>query len=131
DRVAEGEMPPPDAAELSSTETEPFRTATAQWLQRYQTQLAESIGRVGARRLTNLQLERSLHDLLGIDIPLATGFSEEPRTAGFTTVAAGQAMSHFQLEQHLQAVDAALDEAFRRVSTPPDRFDRTFTPEQI
>jgi len=131
DRVAEGEMPPPDAAELTAAEIEAFCTPTADWIQRYQRQTAESIGRVGARRLTNLQLERTLHDLLGIDIPLATGFSEEPRTAGFTTVAAGQAMSHFQLEQHLQAVDAALAEAFRRVSTPPDHFDRTFSPEQI
>ncbi len=44
DRVADGEMPPPDAAELSSAEIEPFRAATAQWIQRYQTQVAELFG---------------------------------------------------------------------------------------
>jgi len=68
---------------------------------------------------------------LGIDIPLAKDFSDESRTGGFTTVADGQAMSHFQLEQHLHAVDLALEEAFRRAASFPDEQSKTFEPEMI
>lgn len=74
------------------------------------------MGRVRGRRLTNLQLERTLQDLLGIDIPLSQLMPEEPRNDGFTTVADVQAMSHFQLQQHLRIVDIALVEAFQRGS---------------
>ena len=65
--------------------------------------------------LTSLQLERILQDLLAIDIPLAMQRPDEPRTNGFSTVASGQTISHFELQTHLAVVDAALDEAFRSV----------------
>ena len=52
---------------------------------------------------------------LGIDIPLANQLPEEPRSGGFTTVADGQAMSHFQMERHLGVVDAEL------TANPPSR----------
>jgi len=131
DRVRDGEMPPPDAAKVPSAEIEPFLKAMRGWLGSYQRSQAEKLGRVRGRRLTNLQLERTLHDLFGIDIPLASGFSAEPRVAGFVSVANGQAMSHFQLEQHLRAVDTALDEAFRRAVGPEDAFYKEFLPPKI
>lgn len=135
DRVAAGEMPPPDYSEVPAKEQKKFVDGTAQWLNTLVSSEQKEQGRVQARRLTNLQLERSLHDLLGIDIPLANGFPEEPRTHGFNTVANGQPMSHYQLEQHLNGVDKALDEAFRRVleigndefeeDLPAEKFVRT------
>ncbi len=131
DRVTAGEMPPPDAAELSPAETKPFLATTKKWLVEHQQREAATVGRVKGRRLNNLQLERTLQDLLGIDIPIAKDFSDEPRTGGFTTVAEGQAMSHFQLQQHLQAVDAALDEAFRRAGSPPDEKTKQLNPTEI
>src|SRR5690606_2045637 len=88
-------------------------------------------GRVRGRRLTNLQLEGTLHDLLGIDIPLASRLPEESRTDGFTTVADGQSLSHFQLDQHLGVVDAALDEAFRRALSPPDEAEWTLSAREL
>lgn len=84
------------------------------------------MGRVRGRRLTRREVERSLQDLLGIDIPLADQLPEEASATEFTTVADGQAMSHFQLERHLAVVDTALDEAFRRALTPDDRYERDF-----
>ena len=125
DRVAEGEMPPAEYGELSAADRAAFLTSTSAWLQ--QTQLAQfaSQGRVRARRLTNLQLEGSLHSLLGIDIPLAVHFPSEPQTNGYNTVADGQPMSHFQMEQHLAGVDRALEEAYRRaLSRESDEFQR-------
>lgn len=131
DRVRDGEMPPPDAGKLDAEEIEPFLSSTNNWLMELQQEEAQTHGRVRGRRLTNLQLERTLHDLLGVDIPLAADFSDESRVGGFTTVADGQAMSHFQLEQHLRAVDKALDEAYRRIGTPEDAYDKKFSPEKI
>jgi len=120
DRVAAGEMPPPDYSEVSPKDRNAFVAKTAKWLKNLDTTEQARLGRVQARRLTSLQLERTLHDLLGIDIPLAVYFPTDPRTHGFNTVADGQPMSHYQLERHLSGVDLALDEAFRRVLSASD-----------
>jgi mono/diheme cytochrome c family protein len=126
DRVEAGEMPPPDAGKLPPQEAAAFVQETGDWLRAFQRSQDEQFGRVRGRRLTRRELERSLQDLLGIDIPLADQLPEEASSNEFSTVADGQAMSHFQLERHLAVVDAALDEAFRRALSPPDRYDRDF-----
>ncbi len=123
DRVHDGEMPPADAEPPAAADRQAFLRDSAAWLKAFQKEQTARSGRVQARRLTNLQLERSLHSLLGVDIPLAKQLPDEPRTGGFTTVADGQSMSHFQLEQHLQIVDTALDEAFRRATDSAARDD--------
>lgn len=125
DRVRAGEMPPQDAAEVTPTEVTAFTREFGGWLKTAQVDLQQKLGRVRARRLTNLQLERTLQDLLGIDIPLAEKMPDEPRTHGYTTVASGQSMSHFQVDSNLAVVDAALDEAFRRATSKPDEWTRT------
>ncbi|MEM6654934.1 MAG: DUF1592 domain-containing protein, partial [Planctomycetota bacterium] len=120
DRVDSREMPPPDMSYATEDEIDGFVRQTGAWLHHYQRSEFDELGRVRGRRLTNLQLERTLHDVLGVDVPLATLMPEDPRVAGFATVADGQPMSHFQLRQHLEVVDVALDEAFRRAATGPD-----------
>lgn len=131
DRVQGGEMPPPDVADVDVSDAKTFLNVTSAWLRDFQLRRVATHGRVGARRLTNLQLERTLHDLLGIDIPLAGRMTDEPRTAGFTTVAAGQPMSHFQVQQHLDVVDAALDEAFRRAMSRDDEWTRYLSAKDV
>jgi len=131
DRVQNGEMPPPDAAEVDSQERAEFLRATGDWLRAFQRSQDARLGRVRGRRLTRRDVERSLHDLLGIDIPLADQLPEEANSAEFTTVADGQAMSQFQLERHLAVVDIALDEAYRRALTPEDRYQRDFDARQV
>jgi mono/diheme cytochrome c family protein len=131
DRVASGEMPPPDTGEISKEEQKRFLDPTSEWLGNYQRSQYATKGRVRGRRLTNLQLERTLQDLLGVDIPLASDLPDEPKTNGFTTVADGQPMSHFQLERHLGVVDTALDEAFRRSAMPDRNRTLELTPQQL
>ena len=114
DRVRLGEMPPKDAEPVPAAAKKSFTTSTRKWLVEFQHKQWREQGRVRGRRLTNLQLERTLHELLGVDIPLAELMPQESKTAGFTTVANGQTMSRFHLQEYLKAVDAALDEAFRR-----------------
>jgi hypothetical protein len=125
-RIASGEMPPPDAEAIKSTERQSFVHATSGWLRAYQHAEDARLGRVRGRRLTRREVERSLHNLLGIDIPLADQLPEESSKTEFTTIADGQTMSHFQLERHLAVVDVALDEAFRRATSPADAYDRDF-----
>lgn len=126
DRVRDGEMPPADYDAPDQQDREGFLKATGDWLRSRQLARDAELGRVQARRLTRKQIERSLHDLLGIDVPLADQLPEESRSGGFTTVAEGQSMSHFQLERHLAVVDSALDESFRRALTPEDEYAREF-----
>jgi hypothetical protein len=132
DRVDEGEMPPEDAGELDRQEASSFLKATETQLVRYQNREHTKLGRVRSRRLTNQQLERTLHDLLAIDVPLASLMPEEQRTDGFTNIAEGQPMSHFQLATHLAVVDAALEAAFDRASeSDQDNWSRDYTARQI
>jgi hypothetical protein len=132
DRVAAGEMPPKEEARPSASEQKEFELGLSERIRSFQEREYERLGRVTARRLTHLQLERTLHDLLGVDIPLASEMPDEPKTGEFTTSSAGQSMSHFQLESHLKVVDLALDEAFRRLSDQEDDYwKREFTPQEF
>ncbi len=121
DRVADGEMPPPDASELAPKERAAFVTTAGNWLRETIHTRDSTRGRVRGRRLTRRELERSLQALLGIDIPLAEHLPEEGRPGGFTTVADRQTISHHQLTSHLAVVDLALDEAFRQALVPRER----------
>ncbi|MCA9059376.1 MAG: DUF1592 domain-containing protein [Planctomycetaceae bacterium] len=131
DRIADGEMPPQDVEQPTPEARADFISTAGQWFCDRQTAEFNAVGRVRSRRLTRLQLERTLHDLLGIDIPLAVEMSDEPRTNGFTTVSDGQSLSHFQLEQHLRVVDLALDEAFRRATSEPDEWTRDLSARDV
>ena len=131
DRVRAGEMPPKDVDRPRQDVRGRFLQATRKWLSTHQRTQWEQLGRVRGRRLTNLQLERTLHDLLGIDIPLASLMADEPRTNGFTTVADGQPMSHFQIQKHLEVVDVALDEAFRRAPIANPDWKKTLSAKEL
>lgn len=131
DRVRDGEMPPKDVARSPAEDITAFVRSASNWLSdRQQAQFAES-GRVRGRRLTKREVERSLQALLGIDIPLADQLPDEAMSTAYSTIASGQAMSHFQLERHLAVVDVALEEAYRRAFSEPDEYDRTFDVAQI
>ena len=47
----------------------------------------EAAGRVNVRRLTRREYEHTVHDLLGVDLPLADLLPEDVATHGFETVA--------------------------------------------
>ncbi len=131
DRVKAGEMPPPEAEKLSASTVGSFLQPLAKQLrEHHQMQIMER-GRVHGRRLTRRELERSLQDILGIDIPLIDFIPEESSGAGFSTVAEGQSISHFDVERHLTVVDIALDEAIRRALVPQLKYDREFDARAI
>ena len=131
DRVAAGEMPPAEAEQISFHKKQAFVDHASEWLRNLQQTRDRTLGRVRGRRLNRRQVERSLHELLGIDIPLADKLPEEGRPRGFTTVAEQQATSHHHLSRHLVVVDLALDEAFNRALEPPTPVVRIFDAEGI
>lgn len=131
DRVNDGEMPTADADKVDPKQAAEFLNSTGDWLRHHQVSEYREGGRVRGRRLTRREVERSLQDLLGIDIPLAEQLPEEAKSAGFSTVADGQSMSHFQLASYLAVLDMALDEAYRRAFSEDDVEKRDLAPEQI
>ena len=131
DRVRDGEMPPPDIDEVEDADRGAFVAGAGGWLRDVQRRDALRDGRVRGRRLTPRQLERSLQALLGIDVPLARFIPGERTPGGYSTLAESQSLSHHDLAAHLDAVDAALDEAFRRAATGPDEFSREMTPKDL
>ena len=117
--VNAGKMPPEDEPRPVALEREGFLASLARSLREAGARRQASMGRVQARRLTRFQYERTMHDLLGIDIPLKDALPEDPRADGFDTVAEAQQVSHFLLEKFLNAADAAIDEAFKKALNPP------------
>ena len=126
DRVKEGEMPPPDYDVVEPSKVDVFTDSLAEAIRGYQSEQQRTIGRVHSRRLTRQQVERTLHDLLGIDIPLAEFLPEESSDYRYSSVSDGQPMSHFQMQSHLAVVDRALDEAFRRAFSDDDTYEKNF-----
>jgi len=118
DRIRKGEMPPaseprPDAkaqtAALSFLEKELFKVNRRQQQKR---------GRVPSRRLSRLEYEHTLHDLLGIGGDIARYLPPATRSGMFDVVTAKQDMSSVHVKGFLKAADIALDEAIQLGAKP-------------
>jgi hypothetical protein len=118
DRVAAGEMPPKKRLDADAKKV--FLSSLGNHLREADSKRIAAQGRVTARRLTRFEYERTIHDLLGIDLPLMNLLQEDPRADGFDTVSTAQQISHFQLEKYLNVADIALEEAFERAFRPLD-----------
>lgn len=121
DRVQKGEMPPEKEprpapallqAALASLKRDLWETNLAQ--QRKQ-------GRVASRRLTRLEYEYTMRDLLSIDDDLAKTLPEENNSGGFDTVGASQRISPIHVRSYLQAADQAIDSAINLSNRPTQR----------
>ena len=75
-------------------------------------------GSVRSRRLNRTEFENTLHDLLGIDLPLSERLPGDATKDGFNKVAESQPVSYHLLEKYMEVVDHSLDEAFRRATEP-------------
>ncbi len=108
DKLAGGEMPPPKKPQPTPAE----RAQLTQWLsQELVTASAarqKSEGRVVLRRMNRTEYEHTLHDLLGISVPLAQLLPEDNSIAGFDSVSTGLETSATHLVRYQTAADAAL-----------------------
>ena len=131
DRISSQEMPPADAEQPDPADAHSFVHDTADWITGFQKETFSKVGRVRSRRLTNLQLERTLHDLLAIDLPLANQLTDELRSSGFNNLADAQSMSHFHLQSHLTVIDTALEYAITKIVKRPTPRPRNLNAQKL
>lgn len=130
-RVEDGEMPPKKQERPKAGELKDFLKTLKGPLIAADRDFLESYGRVHGRRLTRVEYEHSVHDLLGIDIPLADGLPADDVVHGFETEADQQQLSHFHLDKYLSAANKALDHAFERALEREPTFEQTYRAKEL
>lgn len=114
DQVSKGEMPPKKVTDRPATgDTQAFIKEIATALNGFEQKRYAAEGRTKLRRLNRQEYERTVHDLLGIDIPLASLLPADTAQHGFDTVADGLRLSQLQMETYLEAAEAAVDAAIQ------------------
>ncbi|MBK8037093.1 MAG: DUF1592 domain-containing protein [Verrucomicrobiaceae bacterium] len=131
ERVRDGEMPPKKKPQPEKNEKDLFLAALKEPLLKTDQADIAANGRVRSRRLTRVEYEHTMHDLLGIDIPLKTLLPEDRASHGFETVADGQQLSHHQLARYLDVADLALSDAFDRAAKGDATYAKHHTPEML
>lgn len=118
DRVSQGEMPPVKKPRPEPGAAKSFLAALKTPLHDYETAQQKENGRTVLRRLNRTEYENTVHDLLGISLPLKHILPEDTPLHGFDTVAEGLRFSQLQIEKYLEAADAALDAAIVLTKKP-------------
>lgn len=113
DAIERGEMPP-------DYQTQPKDLEKQSVLRQIIQTLSRSTSRPTAlRRLNRLEYENTVHDVLGIDVPLADLLPEDGSVQGFDKGAEGLSFSSVLLEEYLTAANVAFDAAIRRFAPLP------------
>ncbi|MEM9157418.1 MAG: DUF1592 domain-containing protein [Verrucomicrobiota bacterium] len=131
ERISNGEMPPAKKRRPGADELAELLPALKKPLLTADRKDAQENGRVRSRRLTRREYEHTLHDLLGIDLPLQELLPEDPASHGFETVSAGQQLSYHLLARYLDLADLALAEAFDRALNGDAKYVESFSPNQL
>ncbi len=119
DRVKDKEMPPPEDSLVEPAERAEFVSQFEEVLHGISHEQIESEGRVKARRLNRIEYENTIHDLLGVKIPVLEQLPEDLTIDGFSNIAEGQQISYHLLQKYLGVVDLMLEESFDRALNPP------------
>lgn len=123
ERLEQGDMPP-------EGRPRPGREDQRRVLKFIETQLQSRMATAekirGPRRLNRLEYENTLHDLLGIDIPLAGLLPEDGIVDGFDKVGDGLDLSPALVERYLEAASLAIDAAYAGPTDVPQTSQRYF-----
>ncbi|HYT91164.1 MAG TPA: DUF1592 domain-containing protein, partial [Gemmataceae bacterium] len=120
DRIESGEMPPPKKARPPAAETAAaLKSLHAMLVKAEQAKLAQG-GRTGVRRLTRVEYEHTLRDLLDLPgIALQGELPADGSAHGFDNNSDALDISHVNLAKYLEAADRALDMAIASQPNPP------------
>ena len=110
DAIASGTMPPKKKSQPDATLLSNAQNALSHHLIEASTARQVATGRVPARRLTRSEYEHALHDIFGIETPLADLLPPESEAETYDTMANGQEMAPLHIRSYLEAADAALDD---------------------
>lgn len=127
DRVKKGEMPPRGTPEGKDA----FVELMGDTLHTSSIAHQKQRGRVRSRRLNRREFENTLHDLLGIDLPIIDLLPEDATQDGFDNVAEAQPLSYHLLEKYMDIVDLALEEAFTRATMPKPSYNEIFPASEL
>ena len=111
DMIESGEMPPEKKPRPDPGHRKAALASLHQHLHDASLAKQKKNGRVPARRLTRVEYEHTLHDLLDIGGNLAWKLPPENVSATFDTIATDQGISPVHIRSYLAAADAAIDEA--------------------
>jgi hypothetical protein len=120
DRIESGEMPPRKKARPSSAETAAALRSLHDMLVKAELAKQAGQGRTALRRLTRVEYESTVRDLL--DLPGITLQGELPADGsahGFDNNSDALDISHVNLAKYLEAADRALDMAIATRPRPP------------
>lgn len=131
DRVRDGEMPPPEDSLVEPDERRDFLTSFEDQLHRASAARINEIGRVKSRRLSRVEYENTIQDLLGVKIPVFELLPTDNDKHGFSNIANSQQISHYLLQKYLVVVDLMLDEAFKQALEPRTVYREEFEPNQL
>ncbi|HEY3900495.1 MAG TPA: DUF1592 domain-containing protein [Chthoniobacter sp.] len=118
-RVTRGEMPPKKKTQPPADEARAFTVDLGKDLRGFDAAREAERGRTVLRRLNRVEYENTVHDLLGINVPLAEILPADTPAHGFDTVAEGLRLSMLQMEKYLEAADTALTAAVNLGPQPP------------
>ncbi|MCC6511202.1 MAG: DUF1592 domain-containing protein [Pirellulaceae bacterium] len=108
DQLADGDMPPRDAAQPEASLRSSIQKQMHDWLHQSSLQRQRDQGRVPIRRLNATEYEHIAQELLQIDTPLKDLLPEDATTAGFDKVSTGLDMSATHFLRLQEAADRAI-----------------------
>lgn len=119
DRVATGEMPPPDYQVLDADQRSVATTPLAADLISYQLEMREAEGRVQYRRLNRHEYENWLRDRLQVpNLQVRDMLPPDASRHGFDNVGSALEISDVQMARYLDAAAAAIEEAMELQRKP-------------
>jgi mono/diheme cytochrome c family protein len=122
DRVRDGEMPPKDVEQPSAADRQRFVAAFEPLITAAEAQAAAGTGRTTIRRMSRIEYENTLRDLLALPtLAVKDLLPEDGRKYGFDKVAGALDISYVQMQRYLETATAALSQAVVRGGGPPER----------
>jgi len=113
DRIRKGQMPPASEPRPDAQTQTTALTFLKKKLFEVNRRQQQEHGRVPSRRLSRLEYEHTLHDLLGIGGQIAKLLPPGNKSGALDVVTAKQDMSSVHVKGFLKAADGALDEAIQ------------------
>lgn len=124
DRIARGEMPPPDAARPAPAEL----AALLETLQPVLAAADRAQREVVQRRLNRVEYQNTIRDLLAVDVDLMPLLPEDQQAGGFDNNGEALAVSTEHMQGYLEAARRAINAAIVTGEQPPTE---TFTVDSV
>ena len=134
-RVDSREMPPADAEALAAEHADALTVFLKNEFAAVASRHRRVAGRTRSRRLTRLEYENTVRDLLRLNLPgtqldLKSLLPDDTKVDGFDTVEAGLSISPVHVQRYLAAAEVALDAATVHLPRPETKHQRfVYTPE--